>query len=114
MPYGVLSSVSRDTVKLVYEYLGGNWATDFFSWGAVALVDETAQIKRPINDAATQALAIKDEDGKIKSWKGAPYRNYFDYYLWFIGPEKILKGNSPRLHYPNSLSAVQAIISSSH
>jgi hypothetical protein len=114
MPYGVLSSVSRNTVQLVYEYLGGNWATDFFSWGAVALVDETAQIKRPINDAATQALAIKDEDGKIKSWKGAPYRNYFDYYLWFIGPEKILKGNSPRLHYPNSLSAVQAIISSSH
>lgn len=113
MPYGVLSSVSRNTVKLIYEHLGGNWE-EYFKWGAVALVDETPQVKRPLNDTATQALAVKDQNDKIISWKAAPYRNYFDYYLWFIGPEKILKGNTARLYYPNSLTEVNSIISSSH
>lgn len=111
MPYGVLSSVSRDTVKKVYEHLGGDWAK-YKTWGLVALVDEYTRngksYKRPA-DAAADAALLKD-DGK--TYAPAPYRNQWDFSLWYSGPNRILLGNKARQWYPRNLADVATIISS--
>ena len=109
MPYGVLSSVSRDTVKTIYEYLGGTWSK-YKTWGQTALVDEYtkngSKIKRPANNDETQAL--KKENSS--QYNAAPYRNIWDFELWYIGPNNILPGNKPRVHYPASFSDVKQIV----
>lgn len=108
MPYGVLSSVPRDTVKKIYEHLGGDWAK-YKEWGLVALVDEYKKngktYTRPANAAADAAL--QKEDG---SYAGAPYRNRWDFELWYSGPNNILKGNAARSYYPANANDVGAII----
>ena len=74
-PYGALTGVKPSTVKKVYEALGGTWVV-YQAWALTALVDGYGQFKSPRSNAE----AAKLRDGT--KYKRAPYRNYWDVYVW--------------------------------